>query len=135
MQNPNLPQRGVCTEGGITHVLSGNGGAGFTHNFPRNADGSYLFASWIKYGVQDVNGYVRVTTDGGSTMTVEAVGSDDGRVFDSVKLMRPPPSRANSSAKGGAGSSGGGSDKPTTTQSSSGLVSWLLGLFERPRPG
>jgi hypothetical protein len=87
--------RGRCTPGAPVHVMAGNAGAGFTNNFPRGAGGAYALEGWVDYCAQFVNGYVRVATRGeDGTMLVEAVGTDDGRVFDSAVLALPrgPPS-------------------------------------------
>lgn len=80
--------RGKCVDAsqhGIVHVMAGHAGAGFTHNFPSKDDGSFDFEDWVMYGVQDQNGYVRVTTDR-DTMLVETISTDDGKVFDSAMI-------------------------------------------------
>jgi hypothetical protein len=120
-------------------VLAGNAGAGFTHNFPRAPGGGYAFPPWIKYGAQDVNGYVRVTADAGG-MLVEAVGTDDGAVFDSVRIGAPPPSRAGGSG-GKAAQTPQQQPQPQQQQqqqaqrqaaNQGGMLSWLSSFFGRP---
>lgn len=124
MHIPPLPHHaprhrsGKCVEpdaGGVTYVLAGNAGAGFTNGFPRHANGTYDFPSWVENGAQFVNGYMRVAVSS-TGMRVEAVASDDGRVFDSVVI--PPPALVGSHAaadgsddansNGGKGSGGRG---------------------------
>lgn len=82
---------GKCVQpdaGGVTYILAGNAGAGFTNGFPRHANGTYDFPSWVAHGEQFVNGYMRVAVSS-TGMRVEAVASDDGRVFDSVAIPLP----------------------------------------------
>lgn len=97
--------RGKCTPGGITNVLTGNAGAGFTFNYPKQ------MPDWVAYAVQGVNGYVRVTATADS-MLVEAVGTDDGRVFDSATITQRQP--APSAAATGGGSGSGSQQQPST---------------------
>jgi len=78
--------------------MAGNAGAGFTNNFPRAANGSYALEGWVEYGVQFLNGYLRIQTTP-DDMFVEAVSSEDGRVFDSVHIPPPATSKAPSVPK------------------------------------
>lgn len=83
------PFRGKCHTDGIVYVMAGNGGAGFTHSFP------LVLPGFVEFGLQNQNGYVRVTT-ARDEMLVEAVSTDDGHVFDATRLkLRSTPTRAN----------------------------------------
>ncbi|KAI8476656.1 MAG: Metallo-dependent phosphatase-like protein [Monoraphidium minutum] len=112
--------KGRCVaQGGITHIMAGNAGAGFTHNFPAKLE------PWVMFGVQDKNGYVRLTA-GADVLLAEAVGTDDGRVFDRVRIPLPPLTQSNQPvASGGGGGRAGSRGAGATT----GLLGVLSGLF------
>lgn len=67
------------------YILAGHAGAGFTHSFPDPMPG------WVEYGVQDQNGYLRVTVTGDS-LTAVSVSTDDGHIMDGVEIVRVRPS-------------------------------------------
>jgi hypothetical protein len=63
------------------YVLAGHAGAGFTHAFPK------VLPGWVVFGVQDQNGYLRVTVSGGK-LTMVSVSTDDGHVIDGVQIVK-----------------------------------------------
>jgi hypothetical protein len=63
------------------YILAGHAGAGFTHAFPS------VLPGWVAFGVQDQNGYVRVTVSGGK-LTLVSVSTDDGHVIDGVQIVK-----------------------------------------------
>uniref|UniRef100_A0A383W7I1 Purple acid phosphatase C-terminal domain-containing protein n=1 Tax=Tetradesmus obliquus TaxID=3088 RepID=A0A383W7I1_TETOB len=63
------------------YVLAGHAGAGFTHAFPA------VLPSWVAFGVQDQNGYLRVTVSGGR-LTLVSLSTDDGHVIDGVQIVK-----------------------------------------------
>ena len=63
------------------YILAGHAGAGFTHAFPKP------LPEWVAYGVQDMNGYLRVTATA-NTLTAVSVSTDDGHVMDGVQIVR-----------------------------------------------
>ncbi|KAF6260686.1 Metallo-dependent phosphatase-like protein [Scenedesmus sp. NREL 46B-D3] len=62
------------------YVLAGHAGAGFTHAFPA------VLPGWVAFGVQDQNGYVRVTVSG-NKLTMASISTDDGHVIDAAAAM------------------------------------------------
>lgn len=115
-------RNGACDGArGTVHILAGNAGAGFTHNFPRRADGrgGYDLEPWVVAAAQDVNGYVRVAATA-AEMRIEAVRSDDGAVFDAVTLRaRSSGGGRGSVTKSGSGQGSTSSGSSTTAASSS----------------
>jgi hypothetical protein len=63
------------------YVLAGHAGAGFTHAFPD------VLPGWVAFGVQDQNGYVRVTVSG-EKLTLLSLSADDGHVIDGVQIVK-----------------------------------------------
>jgi hypothetical protein len=78
----------IYNPGAPIYILAGHAGAGFTHAFPSR------LPNWVRYGVQDRNGYVRVTVSGGRLKAV-SVSTDDGSIMDGVEIVRTQ-SRASS---------------------------------------
>jgi hypothetical protein len=79
------------------YVLAGHAGAGFTHAFPD------VLPGWVAFGVQDQNGYVRVTVSGGK-LTLLSISPDDGHVIDGVQIVKTaaaaaPAGRADASKR------------------------------------
>ena len=69
-------------KGGIkapVYVLAGNAGASFSHGQPKP------LPHWCRSAAEDKNGYLRMTATR-SELLMEAVSSEDGSVFDSVRL-------------------------------------------------
>lgn len=71
----------VHNPGAPIYILAGHAGAGFTHAFPKP------LPEWVVYGVQDQNGYLRVTVSGNRLKAV-SISTDDGRVMDGVEIVR-----------------------------------------------
>ena len=85
--------------------------------FPRHADGSYNLGDLFVRGEQFVNGYMRVSATK-DAMRVEAVSTDDGRVFDAVTLLPPSTPAPSVRRAGGSGTrQGSGSSSGTTSRS------------------
>jgi hypothetical protein len=63
------------------YVLAGHAGAGFTHAFPE------VLPGWVAFGVQDQNGYMRVTVSGRKLMLL-SISADDGHVIDGVHIVK-----------------------------------------------
>mmetsp|Transcript_26631 Transcript_26631/g.79134 ORF Transcript_26631/g.79134 Transcript_26631/m.79134 type:complete len:204 (+) Transcript_26631:1907-2518(+) len=63
------------------YVLAGHAGAGFTHGFPAK------LPEWVRAAQQDRNGYLRFTANF-STLSMEAVSTDDGSIMDAFQLTR-----------------------------------------------
>lgn len=69
------------------YLLAGHAGAGFTHGFPK------VLPEWVEAAYQERNGYLRFEATF-TTLTMEAVSSDDGSVMDSMTLRRPAPKQS-----------------------------------------
>jgi hypothetical protein len=67
--------------GAPIYMLAGHAGAGFTHAFPDP------LPHWVAHGVEDRNGFLRVTVRG-NRLTVVSVSTDDGSVMDGVQIVR-----------------------------------------------
>lgn len=67
--------------GAPIYVLAGHAGAGFTHAFPKP------LPSWVEFGVQDQNGYLRVTVSG-NVLAMVSVSTDGGHIMDGVKIIK-----------------------------------------------
>lgn len=73
-------------EGGMVHITVGTGGHRLTHMKHEQPD-------WLEQAEAGRYGYGRIEVDGQDGLLFEFVGSEDGRVYDSVRLRNSRTSR------------------------------------------